>query len=304
MFDLKHILTPFKDSQFLQKAGVIFGVYFILNLISMALNITPYATMFLPRQLEDVYLATYLTSMVGSFGVSLLTIPVSIYFLGYLYRTADRIRRNITEPLPQHADWKKTLSYGGVYIAINFALMLPLILILAVTAFLFFMVMFTISRVSEPLVLFLLLALMLVGLLVFLLMMLIAGFVVPSMMYNYVRTKRIGEAFNFNSLLSVIKVSWLDWLVVVGLMFAYSMVSGFVQMVLCCLGPLLTPLMNTLNIVLAAGVFGAIYHHIDEKMNQQTSHTSSTQPDQPHHPGQGTGQKSTELPSSGSNSVG
>jgi hypothetical protein len=269
MFNLELALRPFKDTRILAKAGIVFGLYAITSLLQFVLNMAVSMSELIPVPVDNdsLSLFTSVISVLGSLVISILLFPVTLYLSGYTYSIADRIRINSTEALPDHIDIMERIKLGTIAISFNFILTAPFIVLMILVFMLLAIAsgqditsVFNFS-LNPGIIAGFVAMIFFFGMYLFV----VNTFMVPVFMYRYLSTHSFTQALRIDAFFEVLRVSWLDWIIV----FLFTIMVGFVSMgimlVLCCIGPFVSPLISTVSLLVTAGLTGAVYHKIERE---------------------------------------
>jgi len=268
MIDLPKALAPLKDDRLFQKAGIVFGLYLAIFLISLLFNVTTYFSSSLlgifPN--ADRELLNILVEILSILIVILVTFPVSIYLLGYQFRIADAVRKGKESTLPEHDSIWGTCKLGVVYSTLGFIMLAPLVIIGIIVFVLSLGVVVSLSDTSNGssgMVLGGVAGLVIITLMLGVLTFLVSTILMPACMYVYLKTGKLSAALSFSRVRDVISAAWLPFLIIAGLRMILSFAMGVVMLVTCCAGPILRPLLDTLTLLVCGGLFGAVFHEIE-----------------------------------------
>ena len=265
MFDLQLALKPFRDPRILPKAGIIFGIHSISGILQYLINFTPYITDFIPSSLnpEQVANISSLVSLLGSVLISLLLFPATLYISGYTYMIADCLRKGSEEVLPEHDSIGDGIKIGGIAIGFSFLLSIPLIILLVLSFILLYGAIGSAGSIGGVMSFGLITGIIVFIFLVGIYFAALEIFIVPVFMYRYLTTQDFSGSFAFRPFVRILRQSWVDWIVVFGITLLLNMVTFGVQMILCCLGPFVTPFIDTVSVLAAAGLTGAVYNKLE-----------------------------------------
>lgn len=256
----------FSDDRLISKVGLIFGINFVLQLISLGINLIPSFSSIIPATYSEStrdLISTFLSSILPLV-INILTFPVWIYIKGYQFRISDRIRRGgYGECLPEHDDIKKTMSIGGIYLTINYTLSIPFVILSLGPVFLGFSMISRTNGNDLPLVLAFLAGSLVTGLIFGMILLFVNVVLVPCLMYVYLKTGSIGEVFRFANVWSVVKSSWPYWLILILINIVFKIVSVVIPILSCCLFPVVEPLMQTLVMLFTSAIVGSIYYNLE-----------------------------------------
>lgn len=264
------IKKVFKDDQIKKKVGIIFAVYFVLSLISLGINVLIYATSFMSEYMETVsnfgsYM--YMMSSLLPIGISFLTIPVSLYFIGYQFLGARRLQEGkVVDVLPEHNEIGKKLKVGGVHFLFGLITTFPAALLFAGGIVMTLIGSFGLEDGGNAAYVALIICGILLSLVFFAVLVLVNTFVVPSMMYLYLKYDKISVALVPANVWKVVKAGVVDFLMLLLVNMAMGVISGIAAFVLCCIGFIVTPLAQALTIAVIAGATGSVFASIDKKM--------------------------------------
>ncbi|MEA3356966.1 MAG: DUF4013 domain-containing protein [Patescibacteria group bacterium] len=267
----KSINEILSDSRIVQKVGIIFGINFILHIISLILQVIAItSTLTSGSGIGEEFDPTYIfASFVLPIFVQLLTLPVWLYIKGYTYQIANNIRaENTLDILPEHDNPKRTLSFGGIYLTISYTLTIPLA-IASILPVMFALNMSTEWLISSGIEVFLGLYAGLIfaavgfGTALFI----INSVIVPCLIYVYLKKKSLIAAYNAANVFRVISASWKQWLLVIGISLAMNVVISILNLVLCCMGPIIIPLTQTLAVIVTGTLIGLVYNNLDKEIN-------------------------------------
>jgi hypothetical protein len=255
----------FTDSRVFVKFGVIFGLNFIVGLISQVIRLVGLSVDFWP-----VYMAVdtrqFLSSLFGSIlpiAVAFLTLPVWLYKKGYLYDIANRIRISETPLLPEHDDRGKQMKLGSAFLSINYTLTIAFAL-LSIAPFILILVFGqNINSAQGAAILFAaFIASLVVGFLFSLVIAFISVVLVPCLMYIFLKHRDLSMVFEFKRVWEVMRDAFWSLIILffaaAGLRIAFSIM----EILLCCINPIISPLMQTLSMFLYAAALGAIYKEL------------------------------------------
>jgi hypothetical protein len=254
------VTNSFSDRRIFVKSAYLFGISFVSSLILLITQIV----------VNVFYSGT--SSATGSIVVlaitlliSILTIPLWLYLQGYKYRIAIDYMQSNNE-LPEHDNFGKTVSLGGATLTFSYTLTFPLIIVSllpiliggqSVQKYLIGMGAQSVLGFSA--------ALLVLGLLFGIVLFVIGDFIVPVMMYTYIRTGKYSEAFSFRRFIRVVKSAASDW-VLYFLLMVFLKLGGIVITILayatCILIPIITPLIEIFAIVFTGALLGSIYKRI------------------------------------------
>ena len=268
MNTLDRVLTVFNDKRFLPKVAAVFCIYLLISGISWLLGALGFFSSFFSSFISPnspFNLSTFIfygTSLL----VTILMLPFTIYLKGYTYMIADRMRRGLVDALPEHNDLKKGLRIGGANIAALFGITIPVILLVSLFAGILLMFVPLVFMDGYGALGFGLMAgVFFVIILMVLLFLTINAFFVPSFMYIYLKERSIAEAFSPRRIWGVIQVGWEEFLMLWLFLLAVAFLTGVLGLALCCLGPFLKPLIQTVTLLLNGAFIGAIYYKLDQK---------------------------------------
>lgn len=257
----------FSDDRLIPKAGLIFGINFVMYLISLGVDLVPSFGIVIPSTLSESahdLTKTFLSSVLPLV-INVLTFPVWIYLKGYQFRISDKIRSGVKgNVLPEHDDIKKTMAVGGIYLTINYTLSIPFIILSLGPVFLGFTMITRTSGSNIPLLLAFVAGGLVSGIIFGIILLLVNLVIVPCLMYIYLRTGSIAGVFRVANVLSVIKSSWMYWLVLFLANIAFSIISLVIPILSCCLFPVVIPLLQTLVMLLTSAIVGSIYYNLDK----------------------------------------
>lgn len=272
MFNLELALRPFKDPRVLAKAGVVFGLYAISSVLQFMLNLAISVTEMVPVPVNQDTLSLFssLTTLLCTFIISILMFPVTLYLSGYTYSIANRIRTNVSEALPDHTDIIDRIKLGMIAVSFNVILTTPIVF------FIIFVLLILGLMSGQDTSSFLQFAVHPGVLAGFITMMLFVGmyllivnsFMVPIFMYRYLLTHSIAQSLRVDAFINVLRISWLDWVIVFLFSIMLTSLSTGIMLVLCCIGPLISPMISTISLLATAGLTGAVYHKIELGMQE------------------------------------
>lgn len=271
----------FNDDRFIQKAGVIIGINFVLSFLTFFINsIFQFSSLileFVPISFGKVssdQITAILNSpvtMIVTLVVSIATLPFWIYQKGYIFNISDRVRKNKTEPLlPEHGKFKKLSNIGGAFISIRYTLEIPFIImsaILLLGGFPLITGQFSSGRPTIGMIgiVWIIVSVILISLIISIL----DSFVVPNLMYIYFKSGSLQSIFDIKTTWKVItesiKTSWQEWFIYFVVSIGLNLVRTGINIFSCltCIGILIIPVVNTLSEFIKSAILGNIYYNMD-----------------------------------------
>jgi hypothetical protein len=167
------------------------------------------------------------------FGGMVIAIVIAIVLSAFLSGYQIRILRGIT-PMPPLSDLGKMFGDGIRYIVIQIVYMIPVIIVLALTAGA--AIMTAISSISNPEAILPLIGGIILGIIVALVLAFIIGLFAVIGVVRFARTGKIGEAFNFSEILATIrKIGWgayiLALIILFVLVFIVELIVGIIPII-------------------------------------------------------------------------
>ncbi len=167
------------------------------------------------------------------FGGMVIAIVVAIVLSAFLSGYQIRILRGIT-PLPPLSDLGQMFGDGIRYIIIQIVYMIPVIIVLALTAGA--AIMTAISSISNPEAILPLIGGVILGIIIALVLAFIIGLFAVIGVVRFARTGKIGEAFNFSGILVTIrKIGWgayiLALIILFVLVFIVELIVGIIPII-------------------------------------------------------------------------
>lgn len=268
------IKAIFNDRRLVYKAGLIFGLYVISEIVSLGIGTLVDLSSFFSSMVKSSSVLTLMTTSVSFIG-PMVIFPVLIYAMGYMYRTADAVRKQSGgDLLPEHTDIKRTFTLGSVYFGeyYTFNFIFSIIIILAIVAGMFIFSRDSIAPDSSTfsiLLISLIVGLVVVILLTAIVMFFVNTFVVPSMMYIYLKKNSFALTFSFKAVSAVIVQAWQEWL----LYYLFTALLAFLTLALkilvCCVPVFVPAFIETLDLLCSAGILGSIYSELDQKISDE-----------------------------------
>jgi hypothetical protein len=269
---LESVNKIFGDRRLVQKAGVILGLNFITGMLNLLVRIIGISVDFWPVSMDAASRQT-INNLFTTFiplAVSILTLPLWIYKKGYMYKIADNIRKNNTRVnggilLPEHEDRKDAMSLGSAFLSINYTLTIPFAVLSLIPFVLVMSMQGQMGLNSNPGVLMAtLIGSFVVSILFSFVILFISSILVPILMNIYLKERKLREVFQFERVLHLIKKSWWLWLVLLLGSAAFRIVFWGVQVLLCCISPILSPFLQTLSMLLYSAGVGSLYWAMEE----------------------------------------
>jgi hypothetical protein len=262
---------PFTKENWKKPFAVIFGLYFVvLGLPSLIRIPGTLASIFTANNdyLAGPASAAYFTTTFLAFGLSLLSLPLSVYVAGYLIKIYNSVRHD-EEMVPEHTNIGETLINGLKILIVNFVYAgIP------VLVFMFFLAISLISfGVGVGIGNDSSIGLGVVGGLIsgflaflsFLALLAVTVLVVPAVNYEFIRNNNsISAAFDLEKVREVIKVGaknfFIGWLVTV----AMAMALGVLMLFGFCLAFVLQPAVQAYILFLSGSIYGTIFKELDK----------------------------------------
>ncbi len=271
MFDTASQL--FSDQRLLPKFGIVYGVNFILSLISVAVTVVTYILQVSfegnGAQSQNPLLMLLISGL--PLVINLLTLPIWLYPKGYFYEIVNRVRLHRDNPdlaedlLPEHEDPRKTISVGGTYLSASLAFGMPIGIMMIAS------IMLGSSFVSQAFMtgdlalgLAIGAAILVVNLLFGLAMFLNGKLLVPAFMYLFFKKGSFHAAVKPRAVWEILKAAWWRFLLIGIVMFLIRIAFWVVKIVLICFGIFVRPALDTISLILEAGMLGSVYADLDE----------------------------------------
>jgi hypothetical protein len=167
------------------------------------------------------------------FGGMVIAIVIAIVLSAFLSGYQIRILRGIT-PMPPLSDLGQMFGDGIRYIVIQIVYMIPVIIVLGLTAGA--AIMTAISSISNPEAILPLIGGIILGIIVALVLAFIIGLFAVIGVVRFARTGKIGEAFNFSGILVTIrKIGWgayiLALIILFVLVFIVELIVGIIPII-------------------------------------------------------------------------
>lgn len=277
----KTIGFPFQGKEWIQRFGIVAGLFFIVSIIAMILSVAGIFTdAMIANMLREAGNATsripdevltQLGSSLISVIVSLITLPVALYTTGYTYKTIARVIKG-DEQLPSHGDIKgtyKTAILGIVAQLPTYAIVLFTIIPVVVLAILA-------ARIPEMEAVFII-ATLLMTLVVIVLSLVLHVTLRNAMLNIYLLTGDIKKAYSLSLVMSYIKTGSIDYLWGGIIQFGIGILIGIIGLITICFYPIVTPILETASILIGAYIMGKIYADVASKVSGvvETADTSS-----------------------------
>lgn len=264
----KNIGKVFSDRDFLINAGVIFGINFVIYLITIFINILTSFTDYIPT---EIYTENYFfISLVSSYGlpiiVSIITFPVWIYLQGYKFRVSNLVRMNKENILPYHDNIGESMKVGGIYASIRYTLSIPLagVGVIPIIALVYYLP--KLSSEGEFALLWavfagIIVVLLLLGLIFFVMDI----FLIPCLMYLYLKTGHFSSIFSIREFWGIFSKSWLNWILIIILIICLYILIFFIRIITCCIGCIIYPITETLVLLITAALTGTVYQMLESE---------------------------------------
>ncbi len=250
------------DKNWFKKIGIIWGLSLITYLISVIVQVLTYSSGLITPFISEEYmmLTQLLLMFILPFSIQILIFPIYLYISGYKFKIAK------DQAIDDHSDIKSMFKLGGIYIttSLSMNIVFGLLSILVSTIFLILLIA-ALQSFNLAMILGVISGAIVMMFISFFVMTFINGFLVPSMMFIYLKTESIPSMFNIDYLKPTLKAIWQDLLLLMIVNYFLGILLGMFSFILCCLGPLTSAAVETIRLVLNGLLLGQIYskHRIE-----------------------------------------
>ena len=263
---IEAITYPFKKENLSQTVWVTILLAFLAQFV-------PNAAQFISIFVDDSNEVLLGIIGIGVLGWSLfVSIPISLYLQGYLIESMRLHMRGEENGIPTHSDFGTKLKDFLAYMVMGFA------------------IFFVVGLISIPLIIGVIyliaesggaggaqaaavISIILFGLLAFVAMIVAGMLVQPAMLYIYLKTGSLSDAFSIQYIREVLNHGWKDMLLGVVILVVIGFITTIPLFLLFFLMPLLQPLISVVGYYAGGYVYGNVYAQIDKKI-----HGTSTNP--------------------------
>ncbi|MBN2100503.1 DUF4013 domain-containing protein [Candidatus Dojkabacteria bacterium] len=269
---IESVNKVFSDRRLIWKAGFLFGINLILNLISFAVRASSSVVTFIPDSYGQGYkdFFSIFLSWILPMLISFLTLPVWLYQKGYAYSISNNIRKGLDESVvPEHQNIREKIKLGGVYLTIEYTLVMPFAIASLVPVIVFSVYPSILDSLNISTSLIIVAATIFVAIAFAIIFLLIDSIVVPIMMYLYLKTGSLVQAFSFKSFIKILGSEWSAWIYMVILSITIAVITMVVRVVLCFLSVAAGPFIQTISYLITSAVLGGIYYNIDARYRKK-----------------------------------
>ena len=262
----------FDDPDWKKKALPLFVVSVVIAVLQMGIRmISNLIAIALDAGSDEVVFETVnqLAGGVSLVSLSFIVIPFSIYIQGYLLKISRSILSGEEYP-PDHGGIADILSDGFKLSVIELGYTFMVVFLLALVSIPFvagvFISLFSESDFADISSVLLIIGGGLFFALVVLAVLAVSVFYAPLVAYSYLREGTIWSGFHFKKILSWIKFVWKDILLITLLNMVANVSLGVVSFVLCCVGFIVQPAIQTYLIFFSGNLTGQMYYMLQEKL--------------------------------------
>ncbi len=263
-FDIeKAINYPFKDPKWVSKFGIYFGITLGLSIIAGILRLTTNIFSGLSDALPEEYAESFVTIVPSlmAFFVSIISLPIQLYFQGYQYENMKNVMNGEEYPMPEHNNfgykfrlwWQGFLAHlvPGIVSFVLAMLIITPVTLLSIYIF---------SNDSEP---FAIIITVIAIIIAVLLLIAVGGFfgwmVHPSITYIFLKDGNLSDVLNINRIISIIKKAWVKYLAIYGISIVVSMAGSLLSTILCFIGFIVAPFITVMTVFISNHLFGQVF---------------------------------------------
>lgn len=265
----KIIRVPFEEEDWIRRSGVIIAGVLALMITSIGSYTIVYIgwfVSFMSTVSNESLIPTVLVSIVVLvlYGLIILLIMTGgIYLRGYQLDIMKNTMNNVKPVLPLHTNFLARLKYGLKGSVPTFLLMIINITIYFTLFFgaTFISIRFANTELAQTtnivtIVVFFLFAMTGIFTIAMIVIMWLA---IPAMDYLYITTDSIKQALNPTAIISVIKISWKNYLLVLGIILLISFIGMFAVMISSCLSFITYPVFIAILFIIQAHLYGLAF---------------------------------------------
>lgn len=267
---LKYI---FEDKEWVKKVAPFALVMLVVSILSNMLQLTTNFSSVIADSVEargSALMATLLLSFVPALLLILLSlalIPFYIYLKGYMLQVMRNVYTEALPTLPEHQPLaEKFRLFFSYFLVVIGPILISMIIFGAMLIPMIFSFVAFAGNENPMFLIVGIFSVMLFVLFAICFAVVFQGVIQPAMIYIYFKTGNVKAAYSLKNLGDVIKKGWVKLLVTGVVIYAISMVVGFLVLFswFCLMGWLMQPIATVYLMLVSSYLYGDVYKQLDE----------------------------------------